>query len=277
MALLVPQLLQACFYIGESRLVTLFFISFMCGFHVSFVQFEAKVCWCFFLGNWLIIDGKMELLFDVGEREGGFYCLFSMDGDTPVWYRLGDVAKRLLILSVAVAVASKAFHIAKSSAWRALETFWERLVVISLMKTKREWENSSSLWDTFPHLEGMAQTVVECDSHSSVAQEAFDPSKHSSSNLCCRYSFRRTPFSHLIECLGQGNNGGNDFLRLKCVFYRLSKVYELVFSAPVLPEGGLFFSDQVIGFQVPDRPLVDHALECLVETASWWVCRWSFS
>ena len=42
---------------------------------------------------------------------------------------------------------------------------------------------------------------------------------------------------------------------------------ELVFSTPVLPEGGLFFGDQVTGLQVLYEPLVDHALKGLAETA----------
>ena len=55
--------------------------------------------------------------------------------------------------------------------------------------------------------------------------------------------------------------------QVKCVFYQLSKVYELVFSAPVLPEGGLFLWRPSHWFPGPTRALVDHALEGLAETA----------
>ena len=61
-------------------------------------------------------------------------------------------------------------------------------MVKSFMKKKKKKEsggNYSSLWDSFPYLDGMGQTVVELDSRSSVAQEALDPAEHSSRNLCC--------------------------------------------------------------------------------------------
>ena len=45
-------------------------------------------------------------------------------------------------------------------------------------------------------------------------------------------------------------------------------MYELVFSTPFLPEGGLFFADQVIACaQVTCESLVDHALKGLAEAA----------
>ena len=72
----------------------------------------------------------------------------------------------------------------------------------------------------------------------------------------------------LIISLEQVKKGGHDFLLLlKCVFCQLSKVYELVFSASVLPEGSMFFANQVIGFQVSHESLVDHVLQGLAKTA----------
>ena len=47
-----------------------------------FAEFDAKVCWRFFLGHWLSADGEMKLLFDVGE--GGGHCLLTVEVNTPV-------------------------------------------------------------------------------------------------------------------------------------------------------------------------------------------------
>ena len=67
-----------------------------------------------------------------------------------------------------------------------------------------------------------------------------------------------------MECRGQVGRGGNNFLLLKCIFYRLSKVHELAFGTSVPPEGGLFSGDQVIGFLMLHRPPVDHVLRFLL-------------
>ena len=86
------------FFTGENRLVALFSISFM-WFHVSFVvvvvwgggrllfvclfcflvEVDAKACCCFFMGDWLLIDGEVELLFDAGEGEADGHCLLAVD------------------------------------------------------------------------------------------------------------------------------------------------------------------------------------------------------
>ena len=87
----------------------------------------------------------------------------------------------------------------------------------------------------------MAQTAVEVDSHSSVLQEALDRLATFGVD-----SFRRRPSSHtLSNVLDKSIKVTMLFLLLlKCVFYRLGKVYELAFSTRVLPEGGLFFGDK---------------------------------
>ena len=54
-------------------------------------------------------------------KKVGGNCLLAVNGDTPVWR----------CLTVAVVVDSEAFHIAKSSARRALEMCREKLVVLS--------------------------------------------------------------------------------------------------------------------------------------------------
>ena len=69
----------------------------MCGFHCQlFVKFDAKLCWCFFLGDWLLVDSELKLLFDVGEGEAGGHCLYAVDGDTPIQCPLWGVVKHIL-------------------------------------------------------------------------------------------------------------------------------------------------------------------------------------